>query len=102
MYCGLFKTTLVKTSMKSERCYKCLEATNLGKLPQGFGFDKAVSAALLANTQDKQQFLSLHKHQFVTTVEENHAVTLMKKVSSKYVTIKMYHIAKLKTESITG
>jgi len=73
-----------------------------GKLPQGFGIAAALSSSVLHNCAKLNVFPELHDHQFHTTVDDNHEHSLIKLAASCYSRIKLFHLGKQMTASVTG
>ena len=71
---GLKKPSMstVSVCFEAEKVLQRLLKESGGKLPQGFGLTKAITTAVMKNTQHIQFFSQLHQHQFDTALEDNH------------------------------
>ena len=62
---------------------------------------EAIAFAVLENTSDMDLFPDLKEHQFDSAVEENHILQLIKMIVAKYVCIRLYHLGKKFTATVT-
>ena len=88
--------------IEAEKCFERLLNASQGSLPQGEGVPEAIAFAVLQNTSDMNLFPELIEHQFDSAVEENHILQLIKRIVSKYVAIRLYHLGKKLTATVTG
>jgi len=101
---GLHKASdsVVSVCLETEKSFQRLLKLNEGQLPQGFGVSSALASSVLSNCAGLHLFADLHCHQFDTTVDDNHVHCLIKLASSCYTKIRLFHLGKEKTSSITG
>ena len=95
-------SSAITICLEAERVLQRLLKKTGGKLPQGIGMTKAITTAVLNNTEDLQLFLELHNHQFETAVEDNHIHMLVQSVSSLFARIRFYHLGREFNDASTG
>ena len=101
---GLQKASdsVISVCLETEKCFQRLMKISDGKLPQGLGISAALASSVPNNCTRHNLFPELHNHQFHTTVDDNHVHSLVKLVSSCYCKIKLFHMGKQMTASVTG
>ena len=95
--------SIVLGCLETENCFLRLLKVFKGKLPQGFGIATAtaIASSVLHNCAHDNLFPELHNHQFHTT-DDNHLLSLIKLAASCYTRIKLFHLGKQMTASVTG
>ena len=72
------------------------------KLPQCKGVQEGIAAAMLRTIDVKQVFTNLEDHMLDCIITENHIFLLIKVAAKIYCKIKLYHLGKEKTQTISS
>ena len=87
---------LIKICEETEKCIMRMLNSIGGALPHSTGISNAIAMKVLPVCVDSGVFSSLDQHMFDSTAVNNHVFTLIKCCSESYVTIRMYHLGKLR------
>ena len=101
---GLFKPTesVITVCEESEKCFQRMMKVTDGHLPQCKGINDAIAAAVLGEINISKVFKELHSHMFDTPVNDNHIISLIKKISKCYSKVRLYHLGKEATAKLHG
>ena len=71
-------------------------------LPTGKGIPDAIATSVLCETNLSTVFQELEDHMVDTAVNENHIFGLIKTITKSYCKIRLYHLGKEYSQSLTG
>ena len=87
---------------EAEKCFERMLKVTGGQIPTGTKMSHTIATAVLETTSSKTLFPELAEHQYDTTADDNHVHKLSKSVVSKYIMIRMCHLAKQLTDKLRG
>lgn len=70
--------------------------------PTGKGIPNAIATSVLSETNLSTVFWELEDHMVDTAVNENHIFGLIKTITKSYCKIRLYHLGKEYSQSLTG
>jgi hypothetical protein len=100
---GLVKPSdsVVKVCLATEKCFARMHAARGDQLPLTSRIVPVITSTVLSEIANCC-FKSLDGHMFDCTPDVNHLFLLIKCISRCYCTVRMHHLAKQKSSSITG